>query len=117
MGNVSGRTVVRTVSVRGRAFDIELTTWRDSDRLSFDVKDVATGTMLTPESLDSEPGVADVESLLAGLERDLADGTLDPFFDGTEDALRSISCRHLDQMVSENDSRFHCHDCGADLGR
>src|SRR5581483_3812687 len=89
MSNVQRRTIVGRHTVRGRVFEVERIQWKNSDGLSFDVHDVATGALLTQESLDDEPGPADIADLLDRLAEELDADTLDPmFFD--EMQLRTI---------------------------
>ncbi len=82
MSNIKTQDIVRTLTVRGRTIDIELTTWKDSDGLSYDIYDQDTGECLTPESYDDEPDAVRVEELLSQLRDDLTGGTLAPFFEG-----------------------------------
>lgn len=89
MTNVRRRTIVGQQTVRGRVFDVERTEWKDSDGLSFDVYDTATGALLTQESFDDEPGAAEIADLLDRLGDELDQGQLDPwFFD--QPTLRTI---------------------------
>ena len=89
MSNVERRTIVGRPTVRGRVFEVERILWTNSDGLSFDVHDVATGALLTQESLDDEPDPADIADLLDRLAEELDADTIDPmFFD--EMQLRTI---------------------------
>jgi hypothetical protein len=93
MGGRISSTTVATVNVRGRMFTVTRIEWRDSDGLSFDVTDTATGQCLTPESYDKQPSGADIFDLLNRLAEDLENGSLDPFFDddGARAALAEIT--------------------------
>jgi hypothetical protein len=89
VSNVKRRTIVGRHTVRNRVFEVERIEWNDSHGLSFDVYDLPTGALLTVESFDDEPGVADIEDLLDRLGDELDAGQLDPwFFD--QPALRAI---------------------------
>jgi hypothetical protein len=94
--NIADQRTVATVAVRGRTFGVERVAWTNSDGLSFDVTDVATGRCLTAESYDEQPGAADIETLLDRLAEDLDGGTLDPFFHGEEEVLRQITRQHTE---------------------
>lgn len=89
---------VAAYELRGRMFDITRTTWRDTDGLSYDVHDRATGQCLTAESFDDMPTVAVVSDLLNDLAADLANDSLDHFFDGSHADLRAAcnGFRHED---------------------
>jgi hypothetical protein len=73
MGGEKSREVVRTVRVRGRIFQIVRIGWTDTDGLSFDVMDGATGLCLTSESYDYEPDAQAIVKLLDWLAVELAD--------------------------------------------
>ena len=89
MSNVKRRTTMGQHTVRNRVFEVERIEWTNTHGLSFDVHDVATGALLTQESLDDEPGVVEIEDLLDRLADELDAGTLDPwFFDETQ--LRAV---------------------------
>ncbi|MET0711067.1 MAG: hypothetical protein ABWZ30_00985 [Jiangellaceae bacterium] len=116
MGNqVLSTETVQTLTVNKRVMQIDRTAWKNTDGLSFDVTDVATGQCLTVESFDEWPSAGTIENLLEQLAEDRVNGTLDPFFDGTPIAL--IVCAHEDQYVSDDDFTFRCRDCGTNLGR
>ncbi|MFG3710932.1 hypothetical protein [Micromonospora sp. NPDC047730] len=76
--NIADRRDVAVLTVRGRGFRVERIAWKNSDGLSFDVHDVATGVCLTAESYDWQPREGDVVELLDRLKSGLEDGTLDP---------------------------------------
>jgi hypothetical protein len=80
MSNVKRRRVVGRHTVRRRVFEVEQIEWTNSDGLSFDVYDLATGVLLTQESFDDEPGVAAIADLLDRLGEELDAGLLDPWF-------------------------------------
>jgi hypothetical protein len=84
MGGEKSREVVRTVRVRGRIFQIVRINWTDTDGLSFDVMDGATGLCLTSASFDYEPGVLDIAELLNWLGGELRMAS-DPYWDGEEE--------------------------------
>jgi hypothetical protein len=108
MSSVKRRTMVGRHTVRNRVFEVERIEWTNSDGLSFDVYDKATGALLTQESFDDEPGAAQIEELLDRLGDDLDAGRLDPwFFDQAQ--LRSI-LRHWHGEYG------HCRVCGLEAG-
>jgi len=108
MSNVKRRTIVGRHTVRHRVFEVERIEWKNTDGLSFDVYDIATGALLTEESFDEEPGVADIEDLLDRLADELDAGRLDPwFFD--QPKLRTILRRW-------NGAYGLCRCCGLEAG-
>jgi hypothetical protein len=108
MSKVKRRTTVARHTVRNRVFDVERIDWRNTDGLSFDVYDVATGVLLTPQSLDDEPGPAEIEDLLDRLAEEFEADTLDPLFFPEMD-LRTILRRW-------NGAYGHCRICGLQAG-
>lgn len=97
MSIVKRRTIVGRHTVRHRVFEVERIEWKNTDGLSFDVHDVATGALLTQESLDDEPGPVDIEDLLDRLADELDADTLDPMF-FEEMQLRTI-LRPLERRI------------------
>src|ERR671926_438236 len=95
--NIASQQVVARFLVRGRFLSVERTTWKNTDGLSFDVTDDATGQCLTPESYDDMPDKDELFGLLDQIDDDLQQETLDPFFDDPEarKALHAIvlNCR------------------------
>jgi len=69
-------SVVTTLTVRGRCFDITVLTWADTDELSYDVTDSVTGARLHDESFDTAPTHAEVVRLLDQVGQDLVAATL-----------------------------------------
>lgn len=108
MSNVKRRTIVGRHTVRHRVFEVERIEWKNTDGLSFDVHDVATGALLTHESLDDEPGPTDIADLLDRLADELDADRLDPMFFG-EMQLRTI-LRHW------NGAYGFCGFCGLQAG-
>lgn len=102
---VIARDTVATYDMFGRTFVVERLAWNDSDGLSFDVFDQATGYLLTmAESFDSEPSSERVAGLLTELldnyaeigDRGLDDSReLSPDFAGL---AREVLRNHPDQF-------------------
>jgi hypothetical protein len=108
MSNVKRRTIVGRHTVRNRVFEVERIEWKNTDGLSFDIYDVASGALLTEQSLDAEPGVVEIADLLDRLAEDLDAGLLDPwFFDQAQ--LRTILRRW-------NGEFGLCRFCGLEAG-
>lgn len=70
---ISARDIVGTPVVLGRSLSIERIAWRDTDGLSFDVYDDATGACLTMSgSFDDHPGLGELEDAVRGSHDDTA---------------------------------------------
>lgn len=109
MSNVADRRIVAHHDIRGRTFEVERITWKDSDGLSFDVREVETGFALHNESFDAEPSRADIENLIQTLQDDLFADDLDTrFFDEREVLEFLFGLQPVVQIIHSRDPDGEC---------
>lgn len=123
---VTSDEVVARHPLYGHTFLVRRLTWNDSDGLSFDVYDEATGECLTAGSYDDEPGPDDIEELLEMLQFARDSVSLDPFFDNNQTILGILDdvarakgrvCPSCKRSFDEQNSRCWLEDLHWDKDR
>lgn len=106
--NIKDQRLVARYRIHGLEFDVERITWTNSDGLSYDVTETATGFRLHDESFDTQPSREQVEQLIAQLRQTVLDDTLDSFFDRREVLEFLFRLQPRVQLVHERDPDYEC---------
>lgn len=109
MSNIADQRIVATHTIRGIDFEVERTSWTNSDGLSFDVRQVETGFALHNESFDNQPTVQEIEQLIDQLAEAWREDALDStFFDEREVLEFLFSLQPKVQILHGRDPDSEC---------